>query len=163
MTIEDTWVEGCGYNNSAFKALLENWSKLILNRMLGVPYTHKGIGQRWVDNHGCERPGTPYPSPAALKARPRLIAWLCHSACRLHGTQQPLWRGGRGHDHPAQFRIFPMLPVQPVRRRRGLPALAQWHLLADTAQRGPIPADGLGKRRDDRAHRGELWPLHCQA
>ena len=95
MTIEDTWVEGCGYNNSAFKALFENWSKLILNRMLGV--------------------------------------------------------------------IFPMLPVQPVRRRRSLPALAEWHLLADTAQRGPIPADGLGKRRDDRAHRGELWPLHCQA
>ena len=66
MTIEDVWVEGCGYNNSAFKALFENWSKLILNRMLGVPFTHKGIGQRWVDNHGCKHPSPPLPT--AVKA-----------------------------------------------------------------------------------------------
>eukprot|EP01052_Picozoa_sp_SAG31_P005172 SAG31_NODE_224_length_19856_cov_33.632890_2_plen_263_part_00 len=53
ITIEDVWVEGCGYNRSAFKALFENFSKMILNRMLGVPFTHKGIGQRWADNYGC--------------------------------------------------------------------------------------------------------------
>eukprot|EP01051_Picozoa_sp_SAG22_P017856 SAG22_NODE_2854_length_2155_cov_2.038911_2_plen_213_part_00 len=52
LTIEDVWVEGCGYNRSAFVALFENHGKLILNRMLGVPYTHKGLGQRWIDNWG---------------------------------------------------------------------------------------------------------------
>jgi hypothetical protein len=52
MTIEDVWVEGSGHNQSAFKALFENHAKLILNRMLGVPYTKKGLGQRWIDNWG---------------------------------------------------------------------------------------------------------------
>jgi hypothetical protein len=37
LTVEDVWIEGYGYNQSAFKALFENHGKLILNRMLGAP------------------------------------------------------------------------------------------------------------------------------
>jgi hypothetical protein len=46
------WVEGAGYNQSAFKALFENYGVLVLNRMLGVPAPKPGFGQRWIDNHG---------------------------------------------------------------------------------------------------------------
>ena len=52
-TIEDVWVEGAGpVNQSAFKALFENYGMMVLNRMLGVPAPKPGLGQRWIDNHG---------------------------------------------------------------------------------------------------------------
>ena len=52
MTISDTWVEGAGWNQSAFKALFVNHNALRLVRVEGVPRCSRGLEQRWIDNYG---------------------------------------------------------------------------------------------------------------
>jgi hypothetical protein len=55
---DDTWVEGHGMTedhggvDDYGGALFENYAKLILNRMLGVPGVVHGTNQRWIDNYG---------------------------------------------------------------------------------------------------------------
>ena len=75
---EDVWVEGHGVWNSADKALFENYAKLMLNRMLGVPGVVHGVDQRWIDNYGdvtargCRFGGErSLPSPALAPICPR--------------------------------------------------------------------------------------------
>jgi hypothetical protein len=52
--IEDCWVEGHGVYNSSGKALFENYAKLMLSRMLGVPGVVHGKDQRCV-HHQSDR------------------------------------------------------------------------------------------------------------
>ena len=123
MTIEDVWVEGAGYNQSAFKALFENYATMVLSRMLGVPATRKGIGQRWIDNYGdltarnCRFGGEGEILTCVLNwFRHRLPPYL-----HLDAMPLPLFR--RRHDRCSQSCNLPLLSMQPLRRGQSLPTI----------------------------------------